>query len=176
MRVARWSGGSSPYGKENRGGIQGGVRGAAAEELENARRWFNMTESNVLVKRQRERELKQHQDRILNMRPCIDTKPGIVRQSLSPVTKRPARVRIDKGTEPRCCNSVKRSNVLVQSNVRKVVRWSSPFGVSYYQWCSCGLNSAISSITWRMVTSWEFISRSCTLNSLAMLLNGLTSS
>ncbi|KAG0576988.1 hypothetical protein KC19_5G123700 [Ceratodon purpureus] len=56
-----------------------------------------MTESNVLVKRQRERELKQHQDRILNMRPCIDTKPGIVRQSLSPVTKRPARVRIDKG-------------------------------------------------------------------------------
>ena len=56
--------------------------------------------NNLLVRRQRERELKQHQDRMQNMKPCVDSKLGVARESVSPETKRPVRVRIDKGTEP----------------------------------------------------------------------------
>ena len=60
-----------------------------------------MTESNsLMVKRERERELKKHQERIQSMKPCINSKRGIVRESFSPETKRPVRVRIDKGETP----------------------------------------------------------------------------
>lgn len=76
-----------------------GVRGAAGaqSEVEITRRKF-MTES-LLMKRERERELKRHQERVLNMKPCVDTKPSFVRSDAFPVrlNRPPVRSRIDKG-------------------------------------------------------------------------------
>jgi len=76
-----------------------GVRGAAAaQEVEITRRKF-MTES-LLMKRERERELKRHQERVQNMKPCVNTKPSLVRSDSFPVrlNRPPVRSRIDKGT------------------------------------------------------------------------------
>ncbi|XP_024377696.1 uncharacterized protein [Physcomitrium patens] len=75
--------------------MQAGVRVAAAQELEIARRKF-MTES-ILTKRERERELKRHRERIQNMKPCVNSKPSLVR-NLFPVriNRAPVRSRINK--------------------------------------------------------------------------------
>lgn len=77
-----------------------GVRGAGAaqSEVEITRRRF-MTES-LLMKRERERELKRHQERVQNMKPCVDTKPSFVRSDAFPVrlNRPPVRSRVDKGT------------------------------------------------------------------------------
>lgn len=74
-----------------------GIRGAAAQ-VEVTRRKF-MTES-LLMKRERERELKRHQERIQNMKPCVDTKPSFARHDSFPVLakRQPVRSRLDKGT------------------------------------------------------------------------------
>ncbi|KAG0573495.1 hypothetical protein KC19_VG183100 [Ceratodon purpureus] len=73
-----------------------GTRVAAAQEVEITRRKF-MTES-LSMKRERERELKRHQERIQNMKPCVDTKPSFVRHDSFPVQvkRQPVRSRLDK--------------------------------------------------------------------------------